>query len=354
MQLERKDFTFNPTSFEIKQDGDTEVGIIEGYASTWDTDLGNDQILKGAFLETIKEYEDGERNVPAKYMHDPLEIIGGLPPASMYEDDEGLFVSMQVNFKVARGRECYELVKQRVLKRFSIGYYAVNVTYDSGVRIIPTIKLVEISLVDHPMNLGAVVTGVKGFTEYLGLPLADPDYKFDPASAIKRVREHTNSINEPTQGYGDAFFYNYGWQGQQCLHFDDYVLMYADVIDGELKAVKQAVEAAYYSLKGVNGGTWISNYDVGFVKENINRYLLRFNSDLSFDLESKNASEKAHKFDSDCVSQWRERELESFLKSSKILNKKDIKCIISNIKKSAKDELELKQSIENLLVQMKV
>ena len=349
MQLERKDFTFNPSKIEVKAD-DSSIGIIEGYASTWETDQGNDRILQGAFSETIQDYVDEGKSVPAKYMHEPLEIIGGLPAASMREDEKGLWVSMHVNLDVERGKEAYALAKQNVLKRFSIGYYAANVRYEDGVRIIPTIKLVEISLVDHSMNLGAVVTGVKGFTPYRDLPLADADYKFDMEGAIKRVREFTGSIESPTKAYSEAFFYNYGYsQSDLSPYFDDYVLMFADVVDGERKAVKQAVESAYYSVSGMGGGVWLPREDIGFVKDCINRYLSRFNSALSFDTKAQDIT----KFNTDCVATWRERELEAFLKSSGFLNKKDAKGVISNIKKSIREELELKKSMENLLIQMK-
>lgn len=144
---------------QIERDG-VPIGIVKGYIATWDVDQGKDQFMPGAFAEHLKYYRDNGLNIPMKAMHDV--IIGGYPIETVKEDDKGLYGEGEINLNIEAGRNAYGLVKQKVLARKSIGYEAIDKEWKDGIRIIRKSKVYEGSIVDHPMNLNAVVTDVKG------------------------------------------------------------------------------------------------------------------------------------------------------------------------------------------------
>ena len=65
MTVEFKTVAFKAASFGTKQDGEQEIGVIEGYASTWEVDQGNDQIEIGAFIASIADYKSRSKKVHA-------------------------------------------------------------------------------------------------------------------------------------------------------------------------------------------------------------------------------------------------------------------------------------------------
>lgn len=159
--VEFKTFEFDLR--EVKEDSDTKVGRIEGYASTFgNIDLGLDIVEKGAFKKTIKE------NVkwPILADHNPYEPIGINIEAS--EDSKGLSVVGELELDVQKAKERYLLAKQA--KRhggragLSIGYMTIKAEPDANnprLRVLKELKLYEYSLVTFPMNTEALVTAAK-------------------------------------------------------------------------------------------------------------------------------------------------------------------------------------------------
>ena len=66
-------------NFEVKAVPEEE-GVFEGYASTWERDLIDDEITKGAYAETLSaDYPDGGAGIPLYWGHNydsPLNCIG--------------------------------------------------------------------------------------------------------------------------------------------------------------------------------------------------------------------------------------------------------------------------------------
>lgn len=148
-------------SLEFKaEDVDVKQRLILGYASTWDKDLGNDVIVKGAFANTLVE---NAGRVKVLWQHQKDNPIG--KPKLMREDDKGLWTESYVA-KTARGEEALELAKEGIIDSMSIGF-TVNEEdeeyREDGVRVIKSLKLYEYSLVTWPMNENATITGVKNF-----------------------------------------------------------------------------------------------------------------------------------------------------------------------------------------------
>lgn len=161
--------------FEVKaleEDVSSGQWIVEGLASTYDVDLGNDQIDKGAFTKTIKErftdarLKNGKSKVKALWQHDTNDVIGSI--LELTETDNGLYCRIQL-FKdpvFVSAHKAYRLAKYGEIDSFSIGYRPnrwEDVEDGDGnyIRVIKELKLYEISIVTFPMNEKAEFTDVK-------------------------------------------------------------------------------------------------------------------------------------------------------------------------------------------------
>ena len=137
-------------------DVNTGARTFAGYASTFDADLGNDIISKGAFNKTLKERGD---RVKILWQH--ADPIG--KPLSMNTDSKGLFVEGKIS-KTRLGDEAVELMNDGVIDQMSIGFSIPSGKSErdsKGMRLINEVKLFEFSLVTFPMNENAFVTSIK-------------------------------------------------------------------------------------------------------------------------------------------------------------------------------------------------
>jgi HK97 family phage prohead protease len=151
-------------ALEVKsaaESDDGQTGVIDGYLSTWDIDLGKDQIEKGAFKQTLAEAKEfaarhGSAAIyPLLWQHDKNEPIGGI--VSAHEDFRGLRIKTHLNLSIERGRQAYHGLKHGYLS-FSIGYRPVKYDWQGGIRHLNEIALAEGSAVTFPMNLEARAT----------------------------------------------------------------------------------------------------------------------------------------------------------------------------------------------------
>ena len=137
-------------------DVNTGARTFAGYASTFDADLGNDIISKGAFNKTLKERGD---RVKILWQHN--DPIG--KPLSMTPDSKGLFIEGKIS-KTRLGDEAVELMNDGVIDQMSIGFSIPSGKSErdsKGMRLINEVKLFEFSLVTFPMNENAIITSVK-------------------------------------------------------------------------------------------------------------------------------------------------------------------------------------------------
>ena len=275
-QKQTKQFSFNVTETkEIERDG-VPIGIIEGFASTYELDRGDDVILRGAFTKTILRHKQNNRPIRMLRQHSNSMLIGGFPIDSVEERDAGLFVKGEVNLAVQEGAEAYALAKQGVLTDMSIGFSFTSVDDiereerdGKMVRLIKNLELWEISLVNEPMNASANITAVKTVTPFQDLPLASRDRAWDSGQAIARVRAFTGSEEMPSSSYKDAFMWYDAENGDE---FGAYKLPFVDVEQGRLVAVPRGIFAAMASMRGARGGVDIPERDRAGVMSHINRY----------------------------------------------------------------------------------
>lgn len=193
--------------FEIKAVADAnaaEPHTFEGHAATWDQDLGNDVIHKGAFVPTIKEWKKSGEAIPLLNSHDHFDIFSTLGQAlDMKEDTTGLWMKFEVldgpeGDAVMRRLRPMQLSKRPLVTKMSIGFEPTKFDFEQPegsssfwdrIRHIREAKLHEVSLVLFPMNPQASidVTSVKSFAAQLE--------RTDPRSVSPQVKQELRRIS---------------------------------------------------------------------------------------------------------------------------------------------------------------
>jgi len=118
--------------------------FIEGYASTKTLDRQGDIVEPTAFKGATAEFM---ANPVLSYMHDWSNPIGKVTATRVTTD--GLWVRAYIS-KTAE--TIIELVKEGILKGFSIGYDVVREEMRKGVNHILALKLYEVAIVSIPAN----------------------------------------------------------------------------------------------------------------------------------------------------------------------------------------------------------
>lgn len=138
-------------------------GTFSGYGSVFgNVDSYKEIVAPGAFKSSLAGIKSAGDPLPVLWQHNPDHPIGGY--TELAEDDHGLKVSgFLLKDEVALAREAYALMKARVVKGLSIGYYVRADSYDekTSVRTLTELDLREISVVTFPANEAAQVESVK-------------------------------------------------------------------------------------------------------------------------------------------------------------------------------------------------
>lgn len=165
-------------SFEIKAVSDD--GLFSGYASVFDNvDSYGDIVRKGAFVESIGEWEAKGKMPPILWNHDPSDPIGIY--TKMQEDDKGLYVEGKLLIDdVPRARQTHALMKAGVIDGLSIGYRVKEYLYNVDEEVTDLIKLSlrEVSIVTFPANPETRIESVKSRLDAGELPTLPEFEKF--------------------------------------------------------------------------------------------------------------------------------------------------------------------------------
>lgn len=329
MKKEIKSFPFEIKEFKEQENN---VFTIEGYASIFDNiDLGNDKVIKGAFTDSIKK-----RRPQLLWGHNQRDVpLGKI--TEIKEDNNGLFIKAELPMEddFVRGRIIPQ-IKIGSLDSFSIGYSTEKADFDkkTGARLLQKINLFEISLVSIPMNPSATMTAYKSISGDLELPLADREYQWDSASAIQRIRDFTNSIEEPSDTYEDYFLY---YEDENEDNFTAYKLPFVDIIDNQAYIVPRAIFAIAGALQGARGGLNIPATEKEVISNIVNslydRMAREFNDDTIISPLKKEKGESLENINDI-------RGIENFLKTK--FSNENSKLIISKIKEINQREVEIK------------
>lgn len=154
--LQRKQFAF-------KADKVDDDGTFSGYGSVFgNVDSYREVVAPGAFAESLKAIADSGDPLPALWQHRPDEPIGGYD--LLAEDERGLKCAGWLMVKeIPLAAQAHALLKRRVVKGLSIGYYVEASDYNekTGIRTLTKLDLQEISIVTFPANVEALVDDVK-------------------------------------------------------------------------------------------------------------------------------------------------------------------------------------------------
>ena len=128
-------------SFAKNKDGDL---LVYGWASQANIDSGKEVVPLKAINRSLKSYADFGN---IRQMHNPFLGGAGVCKVMIMEED-GLWIEAAIIDK-----DVQEKIIKKVYKGFSIGYI-INSQYKraDGVVVLEDIELVEISVVDRPMN----------------------------------------------------------------------------------------------------------------------------------------------------------------------------------------------------------
>lgn len=164
--------------FEVK--AVQEDGFFSGYASVFgNEDSYGDIVIKGAFAETIADWQERGKMPPVLWNHKTDEPIGVY--TLLKEDEKGLYVEGRLLVKdVVRAREIHALMKAGAVDGMSIGYSTVEYNYDKETDITELLKLKlwENSIVVFPANDLSRVEAVKSKLQAGELPTLPEFEKF--------------------------------------------------------------------------------------------------------------------------------------------------------------------------------
>lgn len=156
----------------FKADAIGDDGTFTGYGSVFgNVDSYGEIVAPGAFADSIKMIKASGDPLPMLWQHLSDQPIGGYD--LLEEDDRGLKVSgWLMKDDIPLAAQAYALMKRRVIKGLSIGYYVRDSSYDetTGVVTLKTLDLIEISPVTFPANDQAQVEAVKSALAHGSMP----------------------------------------------------------------------------------------------------------------------------------------------------------------------------------------
>lgn len=152
---------------------DTDTMTFSGYGSVFgNIDSYGDIITKGAFANSLERHIDNG-TMPMMFLNH--RIYDSLPIGawtSVEEDDYGLKVTGEL-LDTTDGIDTYKALKKGLIKGLSIGFYPVvwemASKSDEYRRTITEVDLVEVSVVNMPANISALIADVKSNIEEMGI-----------------------------------------------------------------------------------------------------------------------------------------------------------------------------------------
>ena len=152
-------------------------GLAEGEFTAYASVFGNkdsygDVIVRGAFAEDLKRWEDSGNPIPALFGHnmsDPDFNIGHVVEAK--EDDHGLLVKVQLDLENPKAAQVYRMVKGRRINQMSFAYDVLegeSVTKDDEHHYeLRKLRLYEVSVVTIGANQETEILAVKSAADAL-------------------------------------------------------------------------------------------------------------------------------------------------------------------------------------------
>ena len=151
--------TFNIVSkFSVVEKAESNSIVIEGYANTTDKDRHSDIILQEAWSKG--GLDNYLKNPIILAFHDHSKPIGMM--VDYFLDSKGFKIVAEIS--KAAG-QVYDLVKEGILRSFSVGFMVKDADYDSttDLFVIKDLELFEVSVVSVPANPNSIFSVKKSF-----------------------------------------------------------------------------------------------------------------------------------------------------------------------------------------------
>ena len=157
--MDKNKVLYIDSAFSIKKEDsntDAQSVYIEGYASTVDRDRSGDVVSAAAWKKGLENYL---KNPIILAYHDHDDPVGRMVEHRI--DAKGLWIKA----RISAAAEIYELVRDKILTAFSIGFKIMDADYDKSadVFLIKELELVEISVVSVPANQNTLFSLAKAF-----------------------------------------------------------------------------------------------------------------------------------------------------------------------------------------------
>jgi len=165
----------------LKAAGDDGVDLAEGeftaYVSTWtrEPDSYGDVVAKGAFADSIAEWEKSDAVMPILFGHDLVDPFSNLGYAkSLVEDDHGLLVHAVLDLENPKAKQVYRMLKGRRINQMSFAFDTledgiVDLGDEKTARELRKVKIYEASVVPFGANSDTEVLAVKALKESISL-----------------------------------------------------------------------------------------------------------------------------------------------------------------------------------------
>lgn len=151
------------------EEADEDRPYIVAYASTFDRDPDSygDVVAKGAFSNTLKEWQESGLSIPLLFGHrtdDPMMNIGKVVEAE--EDEKGLLIKAEFDMDNPKAVKCHHDVLEKTLAKMSFAFDVLDeapVVLEDGRKAneLREMRLHEVSLVPIPANQHALVIDAK-------------------------------------------------------------------------------------------------------------------------------------------------------------------------------------------------
>lgn len=266
---------------------------LRGIASTFGgaPDKGQDIVDSGAFTKTIEQrVNKGKVLLREDHQMSAKHVLGLVDSA----EEKGSELRIEATLSEAPSVQDTKVkMLEGLISGLSIGYIPIRTSFtrEKGalVRHLEEIKLIEISVVENPMNTNTRITTVKSLP-FADLPFAPLDTPWVPQEAALRVAKLENVT---TQRKAFALFDTTAETFNEAC-----AVQIADVIDGELKVVPKALHNAALSVLLKEEGA--DEY-----KDLLSKYYHKLNEAPPWDgksLEQVLLEAKAGLIDLDCIS----------------------------------------------------
>lgn len=187
--INKKITVFSDFAVTKSEDGeDDDVLKIVGYANTTTKDRTNDVIPEAAWKgQALENYK---KNPIILAFHDHSRPIGMCEEATV--DSKGLKVVAKIS--KAAG-DVYQLIKDGILKAFSVGFIVKDADWDpkADIFVIKDLELLEISVVSVPCNQDSTFSLAKTFSEE---ELAEFKKQFIKSEEAPTEKSESQDINK--------------------------------------------------------------------------------------------------------------------------------------------------------------